>query len=319
VPSYFKAVIWSVVLSLLGYAGWIALSEKEQIALALSNLSWVDTCIILALSLVNYFLRFVRWQYYLVQLGHSVPIFQSLLIYLAGFALTTTPGKAGEAIRSLYLKPFGIDYASSLAAFTTERVSDIISMVLISILALYTFHQYSWLAILLTTVTFSFVLMIQFGILSKFILRFTFDTRHERVKKAANAVLSLLNVIQPLVTHRALLIGTLIGLIAWGAEAFALSYLVSALGYPTPVFLTAGIYAIAVIVGAVAFLPGGLGGTEAAMSLLLIAAGLNHETALTATIVCRLTTLWFAVIIGMIIMLWMTLRPQLIQPKISSP
>ena len=170
-PSYFKAVIWSVVLSLLGYAGWIALSEKEQIALALSNLSWVDTCIILALSLVNYFLRFVRWQYYLVQLGHSVPIFQSLLIYLAGFALTTTPGKAGEAIRSLYLKPFGIDYASSLAAFTTERVSDIISMVLISILALYTFHQYSWLAILLTTVTFSFVLMIQFGILSKFILQ----------------------------------------------------------------------------------------------------------------------------------------------------
>ena len=72
--------------------------------------------LILGLSLLNYCLRFVRWQLYLSRLGYDLPHGLSLRYYLAGFAFTTTPGKAGEAVRSLYLKRHGISYSQSLSA-----------------------------------------------------------------------------------------------------------------------------------------------------------------------------------------------------------
>ncbi|QVL49596.1 MAG: flippase-like domain-containing protein [Thiocapsa sp.] len=46
------------------------------------------------------------------------------------------------------------------------------------------------------------------------------------------------------------------------------------------------------------FLPGGLGGAEAAMVALLVAGGTMFGTAVLATVICRAVTLWFAVVIG---------------------
>ena len=62
-----------------------------------------------------------------------------------------------------------------------------------------------------------------------------------------------------------------------------------------------GIYAISVLAGAVSFIPGGLGSTEAVMGLLLVLVGAEPATAIAATIICRLATLWFAVVIGVVV------------------
>jgi len=61
-----------------------------------------------------------------------------------------------------------------------------------------------------------------------------------------------------------------------------------------------GIYSIALLGGALFFLPGGLGSTEAFMLLLLMQAGLDPVSASAATIISRVTTLWFAVLLGWI-------------------
>ncbi|UCE88456.1 MAG: flippase-like domain-containing protein, partial [Pseudomonadota bacterium] len=96
-------------------AGW------TEIASAIARLGTGGWLLILACSLSNYLLRFGRWQYYMRVLGHRIPVRLHLTYYMAGFALTTTPGKAGETIRSLYLKPHGVRYSESLASFFTER------------------------------------------------------------------------------------------------------------------------------------------------------------------------------------------------------
>ena len=46
-------------------------------------------------------------------------------------------------------------------------------------------------------------------------------------------------------------------------------------------------------------LPAGIGGTEAVMTTLLVSRGASVADALIATLLCRLATLWFAVIIGL--------------------
>ncbi len=60
------------------------------------------------------------------------------------------------------------------------------------------------------------------------------------------------------------------------------------------------------LAGAVSFLPGGLGGAEAAMLTLLIYGGLELPEAAAVTLVIRITTLWFAVLLGLLSMYFCT-------------
>jgi uncharacterized membrane protein YbhN (UPF0104 family) len=72
-----------------------------------------------------------------------------------------------------------------------------------------------------------------------------------------------------------------------------------------------GIYALAVLAGSAAFfLPAGLGGMELVMTTLLVAQGAPLPVAVVATLLCRIATLWFAVLIGMAAALTVEMGPQ---------
>jgi len=103
-----------------------------------------------------------------------------------------------------------------------------------------------------------------------------------------------------LVKGRPLPIGLVAGVIAWGAEGFGLYLVLDAMGAGIDPAPAIAVYSIAVLAGALAFLPGGLGSTEAMMILLLSALGADSATAVAATLVCRIVTLWFAVGLGAI-------------------
>jgi uncharacterized membrane protein YbhN (UPF0104 family) len=100
-----------------------------------------------------------------------------------------------------------------------------------------------------------------------------------------------------------------LGLLAWGLEAVGL-YVLS-LMFPTAhlgLAAAVGIYAIAVLAGAAAMLPGGLGGTEAVMTALLVSQGYPVAAAVLLTVACRLVTLWFAVGLGWVAILALRVR-----------
>ena len=119
-----RAVLWSVALAALGYVGLSLWAGWREVTAAVVQVGpWVLLGL-LGLSLVNYLLRFVRWGRYLSLLDAPVPWRINLTAYFAGFALTTSPGKLGETLRSVLLKPHGVPSAASLAAFFAERASD---------------------------------------------------------------------------------------------------------------------------------------------------------------------------------------------------
>jgi uncharacterized protein (TIRG00374 family) len=64
------------------------------------------------------------------------------------------------------------------------------------------------------------------------------------------------------------------------------------------------------IAGALSFLPGGLGVTEAGMTGLLtrLGHGIDGAVAVGATFVTRVCTLWFAVLVGFVALLWLRRR-----------
>jgi len=99
-----------------------------------------------------------------------------------------------------------------------------------------------------------------------------------------------------------LLYSIAMGLVAWGAEGVAFYYIMHVLGSDMTLQTALFIYAFSMLVGAISFLPGGLGGTEATMVALLILNNIAQPQAVAATVLIRLATLWFAVALGVIAM-----------------
>jgi uncharacterized protein (TIRG00374 family) len=105
-----------------------------------------------------------------------------------------------------------------------------------------------------------------------------------------------------------LLWASLLGILAWLAECVGFALIIAAFpGTEVPVGLAVLIYAATTIAGALSFLPGGLLVTEATMALMLVESsrGVDEPTAVAATILTRLATLWFAVVIGLLALLWL--------------
>jgi len=302
---WLRRVILSVVLSIIAYALWVFYSDAGQVADALLRMQPWQFALVLGLSLLNYLLRFARWQLYLRHLGHQVPWRASLAYYVAGFALTTTPGKAGEAIRSYFLHRHGVRYATSIAALFSERILDLLVMVLLSALALLFFPEYRWLFLITAAIVAAFMIALRHV---DRLRRPGDDTSHSRLRRGLHHVLGMLEMSGALMRGRLLYVGIGLGLLAWGAEGLGFALLVPFVGGQIDIAAGVSIYSASVLVGALSFIPGGLGGTEAVMSLLLTASGVDLATSVAAILLCRLATLWFAVVIGGMVMGMLALR-----------
>ena len=292
-----RAVFWSVALAALGYlglslwAGW-----REVVAAVVQVGPWVMAGL-LALSLVNYLLRFLRWGRYLALLDAPVPWRINLDAYFAGFALTTSPGKVGEMLRSVLLKPHGVPSAASLAAFFAERVSDLLSILVLAAIGLWAYAPARPIVGLGLAAVVVALLLVQRTALIAAIDRWA----GARPQKWARLVVKLCEVVlhfRRCFSLPAMSMGLALGVVAWFAEGLGFWWLLVALDHPLPLSTAVFIYAFAMLVGALSFLPGGLGGSEAAMVALLTLNGLPEASAVSATLICRLATLWFAVGLG---------------------
>ena len=134
-------------------------------------------------------------------------------------------------------------------------------------------------------------------------------------------LVTMINASSILLKSQLLYTGRGIAITAWGLEGVGLFIVLQYSQVDCSLVLALGIYAVALLVGAVSFMPGGLGGTEAVMTLSQIAFGTDQSTAIAATIIRRIVTLWFAVVIGLVaalVLANMGLLPEA-GPKKSKP
>ena len=299
---YLMPLLISVVLAMGFYCVSMLFSNFDQTISAMQKLPWSGWATVLSLSLLNYVLRFIRWDQYIDECsGQSVPKLTHFAIYVSGFALTTTPGKAGEAIRSFYLQRYDVKLTQSLSTLFVERLVDFISMILLSVMVAIQFKEYSAMLIVIGIAVLSALPLIHYEPFLNFISR-TCARLPDKFSEFTGHLIELIRSSQNLLKNRFLYGGLVIGVMAWGAEGTAFYLTLDYLDIDTPVILAISIYAIAVLIGALSFIPGGLGGTEAVMGILLTATGADLSSAVAATIICRMATLWFAVVIGFLAM-----------------
>ena len=292
-----RAVFWSVALAVLGYLGLSLWAGWREVVAAVVQVGPVVLVGLLLLSLVNYLLRFLRWARYLALLEAPVPWRINLDAYFSGFALTTSPGKVGEMLRSVLLKPHGVPPAASVAAFFAERVSDLLAILVLAAVGLWAYAPARPVVGLALAAVVLALLLVQWTALIAAIDRWA----QVRPQKWARLVVKLCEVVlhfRRCFSLPAMSMGLVLGTVAWFAEGLGFWWLLVALDHPLPMSTAVFIYAFAMLVGALSFLPGGLGGSEAAMIALLSLNGFPEASAVTATLICRLATLWFAVGLG---------------------
>lgn len=302
-PRAMRGLTLSVLLAVVGYFVFSLWGGWHEVRASLAQVGWLDLLWLLLLSLVNYLLRFVRWRKFLRLLGYVLPELSNLRIYLSGFALTTTPGKAGEALRSVLLKPLGVAYSHSLAALLTERVGDLMAVLLLACVGLFAYEPARpVVAVMAVVFLFGLWLLQQDALLGR-IEQWLKRRFHQRLAHLISGFIDTLRHSGGLLSLPLLLYSLGLGVVAWGAEGIAFYYLLQVMGADVSLTMAIFIYAFAMLVGAISFLPGGLGGAEVTMTALLLLSGMDNATAVAATLLIRLTTLWFAVVLGLLAML----------------
>lgn len=247
------------------------------------------------LCLLNYGLRGLRWRGWMAHYGRRLGLLQGLRLYLAGYAFTPTPGNVGEAARGLLLAREPLAARQSLAIFGAERLADLLCLLLLCLPAAawawergYAQRLPGWLAGLLLGGAALALLA------AAALLRWrSGGLRLPAWLREAGACLRL----RPLAW-----LG--LTLAAWGAQGMAVWLLCRDTGLALPLATATGFYAVAMVGGALSALPAGLGGTEALLAGLLAAQGATAASALALTVMVRLLTLWLAVAVGLLALLY---------------
>jgi uncharacterized protein (TIRG00374 family) len=293
-------VILGIVLALVVYVAYAAWAGAAEVGAALARFSWALLVPLLALSAANYALRWLRWELYLRALAIRIPARTSVAVFLAGLAMTVTPGKVGEFLKSYLLKATaGVPMATSAPVVLVERITDLLSLVVLASFGAAAYGGPAGVPVLIAAGA-----ALATGLLV---------LRSERLTGHAVAGLGLLPLgrrIAPKLeeaarSSRALLgprllgAGMVLGGLAWACECTGYWLAFRGFGGPTPTYpVSIFAYAFSTVLGVVS--PGGLGPTDIGLVELArqFTPGLSREVATAASFLVRLCTLWFAVLVG---------------------
>lgn len=296
--SFSKKIIWAVLFGLLTVVLLSFLADFKATVAALSQFKIVYLPLILLLTFANYLLRFVKWQFFLRQLDITVDRKDSFVIFLSGLAMSVTPGKVGELLKSVLLKELkGVPVSKTAPIIFAERLSDGFALLILSMAGMLLF-SYGTQALIATG-----ILMIIVVIILK-TPRFynpclNFCSRLPVISKFAGVFENLMHSTGQLMKIKSLLFTVILGVVSWSFECIAFYFVFVGLGYKVPLIAATFVLAFSSIVGAVSMLPGGLGAAEASLlGLLVKVVAVPKGIAAVSTIIIRFCTLWFGVMVG---------------------
>lgn len=288
-----------VVVLVLVFAG-----DLRRVSARVLGFQWGLFPLALGLTLFNYTLRFVKWHYYVGQIGvRDFPIPESARLFVASFPLSVTPGKVGEALKAVWLnQATGVQVARGVSVVVAERISDGLAMVALSSLGVIAYPRY-WpalagaLAFLLAVVIVSQIRPLALAILG-------FGERLPLVRRFAHWLHEFYEGSFRLFRPGPTLLAVGLGTVSWLGEGMGFYLILRGLGIPGGVqVLSVAVFVLAfsTVIGAVSTLPGGLGAAEASIAgMLVLLLGLHTDTAAAATLLIRFATLWFGVALGLL-------------------
>ena len=300
-----RGLVVVVLLAIAVAALVIAWGDAPAVLAALARFPVLLIVPVVLLTVWNYVLRWLRWNYYLRVLGVTgISRGASALVFLSGFAMGLTPGKSGELTKSYWLRELAGPDRAPLTRTTpivfAERLVDGIAMLLLAASGLITFRFGAAALVGVAALACLAVALIQarplvHGLLGR--LRARAPTT-----RAAQVLETVYDSARELLTWPRLGLAVGIGVLSWGGECLALYLIVLGLGAPPSLtLLNQATFALAAgsLVGSASLLPGGIGAAEGTVAGVLdLVAGQPRDVAAAATLLIRVCTLWLGVALG---------------------
>ena len=298
-------VLGAVVSSLLAFWG-----DFRQTFVEISSFSWWLVPLILLLTCFNYFLRFLRWHFFLKKVGFEKPISfrQSGLVFLSGLPLTLTPGKTGEVLKAYFLKRILGDHLSrTIPVVITERLTDGLGALILLAFGFST-YSFGWLAMLFAFFSCClFIFLIYQEWFWYWVRRWLMRLGDKKsfFSKIGEKLINFRRVLLELVTWKNLVAAASLAAVAWFAEAVGFAIIIAdIINQPLSLVILSKavfIFCFVSILGFVSFFPGGLGVAEGGFAgLLILLLSLSRSEAVAATVLLRLLTLWWGVALGLV-------------------
>ncbi len=300
--KYKKRIIYSIVFGALVYLGLSIYANFGHLMIAFGKFNWMIFPLILLLSSCNYVMRFIKWDYYTKVLGMKIDRKMSLLIFLSSFIMAITPGKLGEVFKSYLLKEYnGTSLSRSAPILLAERITDFLSLILLCMVGVIMFGYDSRLIIIIGVFFIILVALLSSKTISHAIIGF-FE-RFRIISKFSHKIYEAYDSIYLMIRIKELIITIIFSIFAWFFECLGLYFVINSFGIENQVhvdiFVSTFIYGFATIAGAVTMLPGGLGATDASIAFMLVSLKKVAENiAVASTLLIRIATLWFAVLVG---------------------
>lgn len=293
-----------LILGFLVLVGLALLGDLQQVSLTIMHFHWEYFFIALSFTLLNYTLRFFKWHFYLKQIGvRRMALSESLRLFVAGFPLAVTPGKVGEVFKGIWLmRQTGVPVGRGISVVVAERISDGLAVLALSTLGIIAYPQYWPVFILVLTLLLVVVIVSQIRPLAYWLMeqceKISFLTRiMQGVREFYEGSFALFR-------PGVMLLAVLLGTISWLGEGIGFYCILLGLGLPPSLQLAASavfILAFSTVVGAASALPGGLGAAEVSIAgMLTLILHQNPAVASAATLLIRLATLWFGVVLGLV-------------------
>jgi uncharacterized protein (TIRG00374 family) len=317
-----RRLLGAMILGVAVYAAFALYRGLNQIADSLRHFHWLAFLFACGLALSNYFIRFLKWEFYLARLDiRGVPKLDSLLTFLSGLVLTVTPGKVGEVFKSLVLQQtYGVAVARTAPIVLAERLTDVLGIVILIVAGSAGFSGGLAWAIAGSVVVAALLVLISSNRAFDWLIA-RCERGPLRVRALAPKIRESWQSLRTLTAPSALVLPTLLSIVAWFMEGCALWVILRGFGETTPLLVACFFYATATLAGALIPVPGGLGITEGTLEEQLRHFGLVSQfTATSAMILVRFATLWFAVLVGFVALAAMRARhPALMRDAAALP
>ncbi|MBI3978595.1 MAG: flippase-like domain-containing protein [Chloroflexi bacterium] len=292
------------MLGLVVFGALAVYGDALSIFQALDRFRWELLPAILGLTLLNYLLRLVKWNFYLRLIGITgVGRLDSFLLFFSGLSMVVTPGKVGEWLKSYLLREVtGTPFSRSAPIILAERLTDGIAMLILATAGVVVFGL-GWQILAVVAVTGAAIVFVsQHRPLALRLL--TLGERLPLVSRRIHHLHGFYESSFTLLRLPNLLLAIGLGLVSWSGECVAFYLVLVGLGVePSSMLLLQATFVLATttLAGAVFLLPGGLGVAEGGITALLqMLLALSPDRAVAAALIIRFCTLWFGVAVGIV-------------------
>ena len=293
--------IYIVIIAIIVlYFIFLVISDLGEVYAQLNKMDTNYLPIILLLIPLCWIVLFTRWNLLLKNSNIHVPVKDNLKIYLSGFALSITPGKVGELIKSQLLKnKFGIPREKTAPIVLVEQLYNIIGIIGVSILGLWYFEFGAHIILIAASLLVIILILISSKrLFEKFL---TLLSRIKFLSQYTSTFSNSYDVLRKSTRGWVVVYASALSIAFWLIESVIAYFVLLSFGINHIEFLSViTTYTSSIILGVASFLPLGIGVVEGSLAGFFTLQGVDVSIALTLVIFIRIFTRWIAVSVGFV-------------------